>query len=45
MADPNLFSRYPSGDIVPGQGTAPPVDGWDSAAFLAPIIDSIEKGA
>ena len=45
VADPNLFSRYPSGDIVPGQGTAPPVDGWDSAAFLAPIIDSIEKGA
>ncbi|MEZ5177116.1 MAG: serine hydrolase [Acidimicrobiales bacterium] len=42
VADPNLFSRYPSGDIVPGQGTAPPEDGWDSAAFLAPIIDSIQ---
>ena len=42
VADSNLFSRYPSGDIVLGQGTAPPEDGWDSAAFLAPIIESIQ---
>jgi CubicO group peptidase (beta-lactamase class C family) len=45
VADPNLFARYPSGDIVPGQGTAPAVDGWDSAEFLAPILASIEEGA
>lgn len=45
VADPNLFARYPSGDIVPGQGTAPAADGWDSAEFLAPILASIEDGA
>jgi len=42
IADPNLFAKYPSGDIVPGQGTAPP-DSWDSAKFLGPIVASIQK--
>jgi CubicO group peptidase (beta-lactamase class C family) len=37
IADPNLFPLYPSDDIVPGQGTAPP-DEWDVAEFLGPII-------
>jgi len=42
VADPNLFAKYPSGDIVPGQGTAPP-DDWDSAKFLGPIVASLPK--
>jgi len=42
IADPNLFAKYPSGDIVPGQGTAPP-DSWDSAKFLGPIVASMHN--
>ena len=41
VGDPNLFVRYPSGGLVPGQGTTPP-DQWDHAAFLGPIVDSIK---
>jgi CubicO group peptidase (beta-lactamase class C family) len=40
VADPNLFGRYPSGGLVPGQGTTPP-DDWDDSAFLRPIVESI----
>lgn len=36
VADPSLFSKYPSDGIVPGKGTLPP-DSWDDADFLAPI--------
>jgi CubicO group peptidase (beta-lactamase class C family) len=40
VADPNLFSRYPSGGLVPGQGTSPPAE-WSDQAFLGPIVESI----
>lgn len=40
VADPNLFSRYPSGGLVPGQGTSEP-EGWSSSAFLTPIVDAV----
>ena len=38
---PSLFSRYPSDDLVPGQGTIPP-SSWNDTTFLRPIIESIE---
>lgn len=41
VADPNLFSKYPSDGLVEGKGTSPPSD-WDEAAFLTPIVESIE---
>ncbi|MFW5875178.1 MAG: serine hydrolase domain-containing protein [Myxococcota bacterium] len=40
VADPYLFSRYPSDGYFPDRGTQPP-DEWDDVSFLAPIIDSI----
>lgn len=40
VADPSLFSKYPSDDIVPGKGTIPPAT-WDDAAFLTPIVAAI----
>ncbi len=39
---PTLFDRYPSNGLVEDAGTAPP-DSWDDAAFLGPIIDSIQS--
>ncbi len=41
IADPTLFSHYPSDGIVPGQGTLPP-DEWDAEAFLGPIVAAVE---
>jgi CubicO group peptidase (beta-lactamase class C family) len=41
VADPNLFSRYPSDGLVPGKGTTSPKT-WDDKAFLTPIVDSIK---
>jgi CubicO group peptidase (beta-lactamase class C family) len=41
IADPTLFSRYPSDGYVPGKGTVPP-DEWDDAAFLAPIVAALD---
>ncbi len=40
VADPNLFGVYPPFNLVPGQGTRPPL-GWDSADFLRPIVQSV----
>jgi hypothetical protein len=40
VADPTLFLLYPSGGLVPGEGTTPP-DTWDDGAFLRPIVDSV----
>lgn len=40
IADPNLFGRYPSDGLVPGQGTIAP-ERWSDVDFLTPIIDSI----
>ena len=40
VADPTLFAKYPSGGLVPGQGTIAP-DSWDDGAFLGPIVRSI----
>ena len=41
IADPNLFGKYPSDGLVPGRGTINPEDGWDDAAFLKPIVESL----
>ncbi|MCB9564239.1 MAG: serine hydrolase [Kofleriaceae bacterium] len=41
IAVPNLFDRYPSEGLVQDAGTTPP-DSWDDAAFLGPIIQSIQ---
>lgn len=41
VADPNLFGVYPPDDLVPGKGTKPP-DEWDEAAFLGPIVASVQ---
>jgi CubicO group peptidase (beta-lactamase class C family) len=41
VADPTLFSHYPSDGLVPGRGTVPP-DEWDAAAFLGPIVAAVE---
>ena len=40
IADPNLFSRYPPLNLIPGQGTRPP-ESWDDAAFVKPAADSV----
>lgn len=40
IADPNLFSRYPSGGLVSGQGTTPP-GSWNHDTFLTSIADSV----
>lgn len=37
VADPNLFSKYPSDDLIPGKGTIPP-DDWDESKTLAPLV-------
>ena len=41
IADPNLFGYYPSDGLGVNRGTFPPENGWDHAAFLLPIIESI----
>jgi CubicO group peptidase (beta-lactamase class C family) len=41
VASPDLFDRYPSNGLVEDHGTTPP-DEWDDAAFLGPILDSIQ---
>jgi CubicO group peptidase (beta-lactamase class C family) len=43
VADPNLFSKYPSDGLAPGRGTTPPEGSWKDADFLAPIIASIQE--
>jgi len=42
IADPNLFEKYPSDCLVPGQGTCEPRPdvGWNDADFLTPIVES-----
>jgi CubicO group peptidase (beta-lactamase class C family) len=40
IADPNLFTNYPSAGLSPGRGTAPPND-WDDTAFLTPIVEAL----
>jgi hypothetical protein len=40
IADPNLFGRYPSDGLVPGQGTIAP-ERWSDVDFLTPVIESI----
>lgn len=44
IADPNLFTYYPSGGLVPGEGTIPPAMGWSDEAFLGPIVESVTGG-
>ena len=41
IADPNLFGYYPSDGLGVNRGTFPPENGWDHAAFLLPIVESI----
>lgn len=41
VADPTLFTKYPSDDIIPGRGTVPP-ESWDTAELLAPIVAAVE---
>jgi CubicO group peptidase (beta-lactamase class C family) len=41
IADPSLFLRYPSDGLTPEGGTIGP-DSWSHAAFLQPILDSIQ---
>lgn len=43
VADPNLFSLYPSG-VDPSKGTVAPDSevGWDDAEFLAPILEAVD---
>ncbi len=41
IAEPNLFAKYPSDGLVPGKGTINPEHGWDDAAFLRPIVESL----
>jgi CubicO group peptidase (beta-lactamase class C family) len=43
VADPTLFPLYPSDGLVEGKGTSPP-DDWDTAAFLAPIVEAARAG-
>lgn len=43
VGEPTLFPRYPSGGLVPGEGTTPP-DSWSDAEFLRPIVESIQAG-
>lgn len=40
VADPNLFSRYPSNGLVPDQGTTPP-GSWSHQTFLSAIVGSV----
>ncbi|HEX7134640.1 MAG TPA: serine hydrolase [Iamia sp.] len=40
VADPTLFTRYPSDGIIPGRGTVPP-DEWDDGELLRPIIAAL----
>jgi CubicO group peptidase (beta-lactamase class C family) len=40
VADPTLFSHYPSDGLVEGKGTSPP-DEWDEGAFLRPVVESL----
>ena len=40
IGKPTLFPKYPSGGLVPGEGTTPP-DEWDDAKFLTPIINAL----
>lgn len=43
VADPTLFSRYPSDGLVPGRGTTPP-DDWEDGELLRPIVDAVRGG-
>ena len=40
VGDPNLFTRYPPSNLIPGQGTRPP-ENWSNADFMAPIVASV----
>jgi CubicO group peptidase (beta-lactamase class C family) len=42
VAEPNLYGRYPSDSRGTRLGTMLPENGWDEAAFLVPIIESIQ---
>jgi len=41
VADPNLFSVYPSDGLVPGQGTSPSEGFW-AEELLGLVMESIE---
>jgi CubicO group peptidase (beta-lactamase class C family) len=41
VADPNLFTKYPSDGLVPGKGTINPEDDWSHTDFLTPIVESL----
>ena len=43
IADPSLFGYYPSDGLGVNRGTFPPENGWDHAAFLLPIVESISS--
>jgi CubicO group peptidase (beta-lactamase class C family) len=43
IGKPTLFPRYPSGGLVPGEGTTPP-DEWNDVDFLTPIINALPLG-
>lgn len=40
VAEPTLFSKYPSDGLVPGRGTVPP-DEWEAETFLRPIVEAV----
>jgi CubicO group peptidase (beta-lactamase class C family) len=42
MANPSLWPLIPSDGLIEGAGTIAPDDGWSDAAFLGPIVASIE---
>lgn len=42
VADPNLFTYYPSQGLVPGQGTVGP-DSWSTVEFLTPIVEAVTR--
>jgi CubicO group peptidase (beta-lactamase class C family) len=42
VAEPNLYGKYPSDSRGDHLGTMLPEIGWDDAAFLLPIIESIQ---
>lgn len=44
VGDPNLFTRYPPSNLIPGQGTRPP-ESWSQTEFLTRIVDAVTGDA
>jgi CubicO group peptidase (beta-lactamase class C family) len=40
IADPNLFTLYPSDGFIVGKGTLPP-DEWDAGELLRPLVEDL----